>query len=124
MIRQPSPANKSHGLIEQMQRLVDQAPDQAWKIEELAIALRVSTSTLAHQFKSLTNQTPAQWIREHRVKVATRLLQQGLNVSQVAEQLAFADAFHFSRVFKTVTGRSPSHFILSNKPSPLHHISK
>jgi transcriptional regulator GlxA family with amidase domain len=45
------------------------------------------------------------------MNLAAELLQQpAALVKQVAEETGFGDAFHFSRVFKTVFGLSPDAF--------------
>jgi AraC-like DNA-binding protein len=38
------------------------------------------------------------------------LSEQGLAVFEVAAHMGFADVHHFSRVFKQMTGISPSHY--------------
>ena len=41
---------------------------------------------------------------------AERLEQAGVLVKQAAEEVGFADPFHFSRVFRSVLGLSPMAF--------------
>ncbi len=116
----PSPALGPHGLVSRVRRLVEQSPQRAWSVEALAGVLHVSSSKLAHRFREETGEPPVRYVRRHRVEVARRLLRQGLKVVQVADRLGFADAFHFSRVFKTVTGVPPSAVKAAAQRSPLH----
>jgi AraC-like DNA-binding protein len=44
-------------------------------------------------------------------RAADLLLNSGKLVKQVAEELRFADAYHFSRAFKKVHGLSPVQFL-------------
>jgi AraC-like DNA-binding protein len=50
---------------------------------------------------------------------ADLLLAEGLSVKETASRLNFSDQFHFSRVFKRITGHSPSSLKhAAGKPAP------
>ena len=49
-------------------------------------------------------------------QAARRLQSPGILVKHVAEELGFADPFHFSRTFKRVFGVSPGRFIRLQRP--------
>jgi AraC-like DNA-binding protein len=107
------------GLVEQVARLVDRDPAQAWRIPALARALRMSPSALAHGFRSASGESPAAWVRRRRLRHAMDLLAHGMPVNEVAERLGFCDQFHFSRCYKQVFGSAPSRH--ARQPaSPLH----
>lgn len=60
-------------------------------------------------------QTLHQYLLNYRIKTAISLLQSGeYTVTEVGKLVGFHDIFHFSKSFKTVTGKSPS-FICHNK---------
>ncbi|MCC6578892.1 MAG: helix-turn-helix transcriptional regulator [Phycisphaeraceae bacterium] len=107
----PLPVDRSANLIERMTRVVESDPFRAWSVPQLAEALDMPTSTLAHQFRAIAGQPPAQWVCRHRIDRARQLLSQGLGVAEVADRLGFANPYHFSRVFKAVSGRTPSSLI-------------
>ncbi|MDA0578267.1 MAG: helix-turn-helix domain-containing protein [Verrucomicrobia bacterium] len=58
-------------------------------------------------FKKELGLSPGTVVRRERCAAAYHLLQKGFSVSHTAEQLGFADPFHFSRVFTTVYGINP-----------------
>ena len=63
-----------------------------------------------HQCEKL-GVSPMAFVCQRRIREAERLLAQGhLSMKEVAARLNFADPQHFSRVFKRVTGISPSEY--------------
>jgi AraC-like DNA-binding protein len=55
-----------------------------------------------------TGMTPRRWLEERRMEVAARRLRDtDRAVADIAEEIGFADPFHFSRAFKRVVGASP-----------------
>lgn len=96
-------------VIAQVEQVIRRDPDRAWSVGEIARALRMDERRLAYRFSRATAGLPiATWVRQRRVSEARRLLGQGLSVTQVSERLGFANPYHFSRVYKSVTGHSPS----------------
>ncbi len=80
--------------------------------EEIADACHVDTAYLCRLFQRFDHQTPYQMLMRLKMNhAADRLLHSGLLVKQVADELGFADAFHFSRTFKRVQGIAPHHFL-------------
>ncbi len=76
-----------------------------------ATAVGLSQSHLRALFEKWVGESPQQFHTRCRMDEARRLLQQGnLIVSQVALQVGFHDPRYFSRVFKQVTGISPSQY--------------
>jgi AraC-like DNA-binding protein len=94
---------------ERCARLFDAAPDQPWRVGDLAEALAVSVSALAHGFRDETGTTPAAFIRQRRIALAARMLATQ-SASAVAQALGFSDPFHFSRAFKREMGAPPSRY--------------
>lgn len=80
-------------------------------IGQMAEACAVSRSVLQRKMKSLMGVTPADFLREARMKRACQLLAQtSLTVSEVAYRCGFSDPKYFSRCFKQSTGQSPTDF--------------
>ena len=78
-------------------------------VEDMARQLGVSTRTLHHQVKRLTGVTPKAAFDRYRVELARDLLKNpDLSVKEIGFRLGFANPYHFSRVFKRVTGLAPS----------------
>ena len=77
----------------------------------MASASAMSRSSLNRKMKSLVGLTPADFLREARIKRAQQLLSEsGASVAAVAYRCGFADPKYFSRVFKQSVGVSPSEY--------------
>lgn len=101
-------------------RLIDREPARAWSLPTLARHLGLTVASLARHFRSEAGESPSAWMRRRRIEHAQRLIAQGLAVTEVAERLGFANPYHFSRVFKSVTGIPPSHVRRAAVSTPLH----
>lgn len=89
--------------------LVERSPERRWGLDELAHALGMSRSALAHGFPRLGLGTVAAFVRRRRCAMADALLAAGTPVGETAERLGFANPFHFSRCYRRIAGRPPSH---------------
>ena len=70
-----------------------------------------SRGTLLNHFKSKYNTTIHQYLLNYRLKKATELLiNDELNVKEIAYFCGFEDPNYFSKVFKKRYGRSPLEF--------------
>ena len=80
-------------------------------LEEYADLTHRSLSTFKREFKEYYGMTPGRWLTQRRAKHAAQLLANtNTNISQVAFECGFEDVSHFSRVFKTNFGCSPSEY--------------
>ena len=72
----------------------------------------MSTALISAAFSTrYDNQSPYQFLLRLKMNHAAELLQKsGTLVKQVAEECGFKEPFHFSRVFASVFGVSPTHF--------------
>jgi AraC-like DNA-binding protein len=107
-------------LTAQVGRLIDREPARVWSLPALARHLDLTVASLVRHFKAEADESPTAWMRRRRIAHAQRLITQGLDVAETAERLGFANPYHFSRVFKSVTGIPPSHARRSAALSPLH----
>ena len=72
----------------------------------------LSENHLSRIFAKQTGSSFIEYITELRIEKAKTLLKEtNLKVYEVAEQVGFANAEYFSKVFKKVTGKSPNHFV-------------
>ena len=79
---------------------------------QLASALGMSESALAHRFRAETGMTIPERVRWLRIREAkARLEERDASVKAVAASLGFSSAFYFSRVFSEVAGTSPSEYL-------------
>lgn len=77
--------------------------------EDFARAMNVSSSLLYKKVKSLTGQSPTDFIKSIRLQHASELLQSGkYTVTEVSEMCGFSSVGYFSTVFKGYFGKSPT----------------
>jgi len=83
--------------------------DDEFGITNLCESLAMSRSQLYRKFAALTNITVHHYIRKLRLfKAKSLLLNSDLNISEIAYETGFKNASHFSRVYSSEFGTSPS----------------
>jgi AraC-like DNA-binding protein len=80
------------------------------QLEELAKAALLSKFHLLRTYKQAFGITPYQQVLELRLHKATRLVQEGDNLSSVARELGFSDRRSFTKAFKKKFGVAPSYY--------------
>lgn len=87
--------------------------DRRVSVGELARAVHLSPSRLAHLFNQETGMTPRVYAERQRLGRAKQLLEVTLlPVNEVARQMGFESQFYFAARFKKLTGRTPTEFRL------------
>jgi DNA-binding response OmpR family regulator len=77
--------------------------------EDFAFSMNISSSLLYKKVKSLTNQSPTDFIKMVRLDYALELLQSHkYTVTEVSEYCGFSSLGYFSTVFKKHFGKSPT----------------
>lgn len=80
-------------------------------LEEVARTVAISPFQLSRMFRREMGITFQEYIVQHRVDHAKRLLQSDRhNVTDVAYAVGFNDLSYFSRMFKRLEGRTPSEY--------------
>ena len=80
-------------------------------LDIIAEHVNKSKSQLIKLFKERVGETPYEYFLAMKIRRAQMLLHgSSYSVQQIAEDLGFHDAFHFSRTFKARTGDSPSNY--------------
>lgn len=107
-----APDLRSVETYDRVKRVIEQQLLSLRSVEEAARACHIDPSYLARLFQRFGHTTPHRFMTKLKMnRAATLLLDQGMFVKEVAQQLGFADAFHFSRTFKRIYGVSPERFI-------------
>ena len=80
-------------------------------LQQIAAECHVNNAYLCRLFRRYDSQSPYQYLLRLKMNHAAERLKQPLAlIKQVAEEAGFADPFHFSRVFTSVFGLSPTAF--------------
>jgi AraC-like DNA-binding protein len=91
---------------------IDHQRQPSLTVSVIAKHCHLDQAYLSRLFRRFARCTPSQYLMRRRLQAAAqRLAAPGLLVKQVADEFAFADAYHFSRAFKRHYGLSPSAFI-------------
>ncbi len=79
--------------------------------EGLAAAVDINPNYMGSLFKSYTGKTILEYINELRIDEAIRQLESGnLKIIDIAFSIGFENTVTFNRVFKRVTGKTPSDY--------------
>lgn len=106
----------SHLLDEIIAAIKAHLADNEYTIDSLARDVALSRMSLYRKVRSLTGQTPADFIRTVRLKTAAGLLREGrCTVAEACWQTGFASPQNFSRHFKAMFGVLPSQYMPSSK---------
>ena len=80
-------------------------------VDEMASATATSRSSLNRKMKQLLGVTPADFLKEARMKRAQQLLASTMRgVNEIAYGCGFSDPKYFSKCFKSTVGMSPSEY--------------
>lgn len=97
--------------ISKVLKEIHSSPQNDWKIEQLAKIAAMSRTSFSNRFKSLTGETPFNYITQWRLLQAKELLEESsLSVGEIAEQVGYQSEAAFSRVFKKRVSLTPLKF--------------
>jgi AraC-like DNA-binding protein len=97
-------------LIKQLKLQLSSNLDIDTSMGQIASKLKANPYTLLRQFKAATAITPHAYRLNCRIELARKLLQKGLDLSQVALECGFFDQSHFHRHFKAITTVTPKEY--------------
>lgn len=80
-------------------------------VKYCASELCLSPGYFGDIIREALGESPKDYIRGFVVMRAKSLLLSGMSVTQVSEQLGFEYPNHFTRLFKQITGLTPSQFL-------------
>ena len=85
-------------------------------VDEMASATAMSRSSLNRRMKVLLGVTPADFLKEARMKRACQqLLTTSRSINDIAYSYGFSDPKYFSKCFKASVGMSPSEYRAKHK---------
>lgn len=119
-ITTPAIKGNDEMLMEKIMKAIDsRIDDPQLNVEELGAEVGISRAHLHRKMKELIGITPADFIRNIRLRRACEMLKKpDVDISQVAVKLGFTSQPHFSSAFKRFTGVSPSEYRSRNMGKP------
>lgn len=85
-------------------------------LDEMASAMGMGRVPFFHKIRNITTKTPAEIVRELRLKHAcTLLITTNINMSELAINVGFMTAENFINIFKEKFGMTPLEYRLKNK---------
>lgn len=103
--------NDTSDRISRIIRYINVAYASEITLRDLASRFYINEYYLCHEFKKYTNRSIGTYISNTRIINAQRLfMETKLNVTQVAQRTGFTNLTNFNRVFKKITGMTPSEY--------------
>lgn len=91
--------------------------DKQITMEEFASVFGYSQSYFYRLFMKETSHSPMSYFHRLKIQRATELLvNTHLKINQIGFRLGFDDPYYFSRLFKNITGLSPTAYVSQNRP--------
>lgn len=98
---------------------MDQASHEAWPVRRLAEVSGVSEAHFARSFRQAFGMPPHRYLLSRRVERAMALLRDtDLAIIDIAFQTGWSSLGTFGRVFRDITGQSPSEVRQATGPAP------
>ncbi|GGO00897.1 helix-turn-helix domain-containing protein [Saccharibacillus kuerlensis] len=103
--------------VEHMKRYIERNYRQKINKEVLGEVINRTPNYAASLFKEVTGRTISEYVHRQRMKRAVYMLNESrLNAAEIAEFLGYKDASYFYRMFKKITGGSPSELLKERRP--------
>lgn len=91
-----------------MARYIAEHLSENLSVDRLCEIFGISRNTLYGIADTYWGMTVARYIKKKRIEKAAELIRNGDTMTQVADRLGFCDYGYFGKVFKAVTGQTPS----------------
>ena len=107
----PSKESLQSHLVGSLKAYIDERVEGVVHIADLCEEFCYSKSYLSRVFAEQTGESIAAYMVRAKIKRAKQLIRENtMNFSQISAQLSFESPQYFSRVFRRVTGMTPSEF--------------
>ena len=95
---------ESATLYREMVRTMNSKVRENLTLSELAAIHHISESYVKKLFRSYIGEAPSVYFSRLRINEAKKLLEMGMSIAEVAEEMSFSSAAYFSAYFKRLTG--------------------
>ena len=116
--RKYAPTDKRHILTPAMDHMMENYADPSVGNDALAALCGISTVYFRKTFEAVFGISPIRYLHDLRIGKAKAILAGDYDsIAQVAESVGYSSVYHFSKMFKTYTGMSPSQYAKETKIS-------
>ena len=100
-------------VFEQITEYMKHHPPENLSIQNVCRQFGISQTTLSRLFRNYANMSYNNYLIRMRVEMAQKMLreQKDSYIKDVATAVGYSDQFYFSRIFRSVTGMSPSEYV-------------
>jgi len=110
--REVRDGGKAHGTARRIADYLEYNLTLPLDTAKLADYMNLNYNYMASLFRKQTGYSIREYLERARVFKATELMRDTtMNVSEIGERVGYEDPMYFSRVFKKITGKSPSAYI-------------
>lgn len=96
-------------LVGRALQALHQEPCRRWSVDELALTIASSRSTLAERFRTVIGEPPMHYLTRLRMQLAARRLDESRHsVARVADEVGYESSAAFQRAFKRCFGVPPA----------------
>jgi AraC-like DNA-binding protein len=103
-----TPKTAESVLFKSAVRYMREEISKSLSVDSLAQHLNISVSSLKRLFAKYAGMSVHKYFLSLKMKTATSLLQSGMTVSEVSDELGFSSQGYFSASYKRETGKNPS----------------
>ncbi|POQ99030.1 hypothetical protein AU468_11630 [Alkalispirochaeta sphaeroplastigenens] len=97
--------------VEKALEVMQNSLNRPASLEDIARSVGISREHLVRLCQESLGITPMRYLRKLKVEAATSMLVSSrCSVKEISRHLGFSSEFHFSRVFKGITGLAPSRY--------------
>ena len=90
---------------------IDEHIEENLKSEEVATQIGMSRSYFSTRFKEMTGDTFHNYVISRKMNAAACKMEKGTeNITQIASDLGYDNYYYFTKVFRRITGQSPSEY--------------
>lgn len=109
----PEEISVRHPMVSRTLQIIAEQYQTRLSLESIGEQLHITSEYLCYLFKRDMGVNFINYLRNYRIGQAIRLMQRedDLKIYEVASAVGFSDAKYFCRVFRNVTGQSPSGYV-------------
>ncbi len=97
-------------IVSDIMKRIGAKPTDEWDFKSMAAEHGISYSLLRQRFYKENGVTLIRYLNRERILRAGYLLSKGKSVKEVCWEIGMKDPFYFSRLFKSIMGKSPLQF--------------